>query len=58
MNEAVPPTNKVCEFDPDEADTKTGGLSNVKFILFPVVILSVKDKFDKVKFPLLFIMIE
>ena len=29
--EAVPPTNKVFELDPEEAETNVGGLSNVKF---------------------------
>ena len=43
MKEAVPPTNKVFELDPVEAETKVGGLSNVKLVLFPVVILSVND---------------
>ena len=54
----MPPTNKVFELDPEEAETKVGGLSNVKSVLFPVVILSVNDKFDNVRLPLLFITIE
>ena len=58
MKEAVPPTNKVFELDPVEAETKVGGLSNVKLVLFPVVILSVNDKSDNVRLPLLFITIE
>ena len=54
----MPPTNNVFELDPVEAETKVGGLSNVKSVLFPVVIISVNDKFDNVRLPLLFITIE